>query len=437
MAPGRPVASTLLPLAIVYRDQRIDLALPGSVPVAELLPGIVTALGRLTADSASHGFRMSTAALGDLDQAQTLAEQSVVPGAVLTLTSAEETHLDVRYDDLVEAIGVSVASNREPWQREDSIRLAALCASGLFLVAALLLLVAGNHTPVTVAVGLGGALLATLVAAVLVRIQPEGALPVALCAPGLAAAGAASVVDGPLTQLPALAGGAGLVFGSVAVTVLPLRLRASAAAPLVIALGLLALGLITWLGSVPDQRAAALVLAGTTVLVLAAPWIGLAQVPARIEALAFPATPVVDPGDVAQQVRYADVTVLAVRIGGGILTLALTPLVATTALGAALIGTIALAHLLGTRSLHGRAEVYAGVATGLLVGMLGGISLSAAQPELLPWVAAGALCIGGLVLILNVLQPQQRSWASRAADIVHVIALAAVLPLTALLWGAI
>lgn len=429
-------APALVPLSVVHLGQRIDLALPAGVPVAELLPGMVASLGRLNASSATQGFRVVTASGRELDQTSTLAEQGIHAGHVLTLHRAGEASTDARYDDLAEAIGTAVADSRTPWRREDSVQLSGFSAAGLFVVAALLLAWQGTHDLTTVALGVVGAALVTLGAAVVLRTGAlGGATALALCAPVLLGAAASALTDGPPTGLKAVFAGGGILLGSLATLVLPHRLRASIAAPLLVGVGITVLGALTTYLRVPDQRAAAAVLTLASLLVLLTPWVGLANVPARIDALSLSSAVGPDPKAVARQVADADVVVLSLRVGAGLLLGALTPLVATTPLGGLLAASVALACLLGTRSLHGRAEVLVGVITGMATAILGGANLTRHEPTLVPWVVGLAVLVGSFVLAFNVISPALRPWLTRAADAVHIVALIALLPLTGLLWG--
>lgn len=433
---NNPAIPALVPLSVVHQGQRVDLALPSSVPVAELLPGMVGALGRLTATSATQGYRLVSADGSELDQHTSLDDQRVGAGAVLTLHRAGEAITDARYDDLAEAIGAAVAEHRTPWRREDSVQLSGFASTGLFVVAALMLALRGTNDFVTITLGAVGAGLVTLAAAVVQRMGIlASATALALSAPVLLGAAGFAFDAGPATGLKSIFAGIGMLVGAIAALVLPARQRATIAAPVTVGIGLMILGALTTYAHTSAYRAGALVLTLATLLVLIIPWIGLAQMPARINALTLSHVQRHDADTVARQIGNADVTVVALRVGAGLLIVGMTPLVAAQPQGALLAGTAALACLLGTRSLHGRLEVLIGAITGMIAAVIACAEVSIAQPELLPWVVGAAIVVGVFVLAGNVLAPSARPWLTRAADVVHIVALIALLPLTGLIWG--
>lgn len=428
--------AVLVPITVTLGGHKADMAVPSTVTLAELLPGLVSALGRLNSDTATQGFRVLTASGRELDQSQSLAEQKVRAGSVLGLQPAGSAGGDLRYDDLVEAIGAAVDSQRTPWQRGDSVALSSYAAAGLFVVAAALLALRGTDSILTAAIGVVGAGLLALAIVILVRLQAlGGALALAMSVPVLLAASAYAVAGGPGLRMRIAAAGAAMLVGAAACLLLPSRQRATVVAPITAGLGLLMFGLLTAMAGIPEQRAATLVVAILTVLVLASPWVGMAQVPARIDALAMNPKAGIDPAAVTRQVGNADQTTLALRIAAGILTVALTPLVAVTPQGGLLMACVGLALMLGTRSLYGRGEVLASVVAGMLVVVVAGIVVTLVLPGLLPWIAGIAILVGAFVLAFNVVDVTLRPWLTRAADALHLIALIAVLPLAAMIWG--
>lgn len=436
-AASDPVTTgVLVPISVVHAGQHLDLAVPASIPVAELLPGMVSALGRLTVDAATQGFRVILSSGRELDQARGLADQDVTAGAVLTLETAGGAAADTRYDDLVEAIGASVDSTRTPWRRGDSVQLSAYSAAGLFGVAAALLATGGADPAMTGALAFAGAVLVTLAALVLVR-QPVlgGAVALSLVVPPLLGAAGFVLTAGPPTQARLATAGLGVFLGAAATLVLPNRQRAVAAGPMTAGVGMMLHGSLTAFAHLSDQRAGAIVVASLAVVILLAPWIGLAQVPARIDALAVVPRTRIEAADVTRQVGSADVAVLSMRIAAGLLTTCLAPLVAVDAAGAMLMACIGLAFLLGTRSLYGRAEVLAGVIGGMLTILAAGAAVALTTPEAMPWLAGLVVVVGAFVLAWNVVGVTLRPWLNRLADALHVLALMAVPPLTVWILG--
>lgn len=434
MASSARPSAVLVPVTVQYLEQKVDVAVPAGVPVAELLPGLVAALGRLNADTATQGFRVVLPNGRELTQASSLTEQAVPAGTTLTLAPAGTDVGDARYDDLVEAIGTSVEAAQTPWRRSDSAHLSSYAAVGLFVVAALLV-VRGGGGWLGAAALLVGASLLTVATAVVRGISASGATALALTVPLLTGAAAHALTPGHALGLPAVVAGAAVIAGGGAALLLPAPHRSAVSAPLTAGLALVVLGSLVAFAAVPPPRAAGAVAALLALFTLLAPWLGLAQLPARIEGLALvPTAATVDQPDVQRQVEGARAGVLAIRVAAALATIALTPLVATTIPGALLMGAIGIAAMLGTRSLYGRAEVLTGVLGGLLTTLVAGAVIATADPASLPWIAGLAVLIGGFVLASNVISVRLRPGLSRAADALHVVALMAVLPLTALLW---
>ncbi|MDO4716149.1 MAG: EsaB/YukD family protein [Propionibacteriaceae bacterium] len=438
MAQSSATLAALTPVTMVHGEQSIDMALPSTVAVAELLPGVVTALGRLNAEAATHGFRVMLPTGKELRQDRSLSAQDVTAGSVLTLEAVGAGVTDLRYDDLVEAIGTSVDANRVAWQRGDSIRLSCYSATALFGVAASLLIYQDQPSLLSVSIVTTGAVLVALAAAVLVRIPVTGgAVAMALTTSVLLGTVGYAMVPGPATGLRLGAAGLGCLCGAAACLVLPERLRYACVAPLTIGTSLAAVGALTGYLQVPPQRAASLIVTLVALLVLTAPWFGLAQVPARIDALAVQPRTTIDGEEVRRQVAGADVAALAIRIAAGGLVAGLVPVVAVNPIGAALAVSVGVAFVLGTRTLYGRDEVMAGAISGTVVLVATGITLAVHLPDALAWLAGLMVVVGSFVVAWNVISAAARPWLNRLADMLHLVALLALLPLTALAWGII
>lgn len=432
---SQPTTGALVPISVVHAGQRVDLALPAGVPVVELLPGMVNALGRLTVEAATQGFRVITSAGQELDQALDLTEQDVIGGSVLTLQTAGDGVADTRFDDLVEAIGSSVETGRTPWRRGDAVALSAYSAAGMFTVAAALLAL-GNNPLITAILAIVGAGLVLAAAAVVLRSGVTGgAVALTLTVPVLLACGAYAACYGWEGQYRLGAAGIGLVAGSAACLILPERYRMVAAGPLLIG-GALAMqnGLVT-LAGLTAQQGAAIVVALATIIVLLAPWLGLAQIPARIDALAARPRQPIKGDQVSEQVNGAAIAVLSMRIAAAVVSISFAGLVAVDLTGTILMACVGVGTMLGTRSLYGRAEVLAGTIGGMLTLVAAGVTSAIHTPESLPVLAGLAILSGAFVLAWNVVSPKLRPWLNRLANAVHVIALSAVLPITLILLG--
>ncbi|MDU1521520.1 MAG: hypothetical protein E6905_03580, partial [Actinomyces sp.] len=113
------------------------------------------------------------------------------------------------------------------------------------------------------------------------------------------------------------------------------------------------------------------------------------------------------------------------------------PMVVATVEGVLLMACVGAAFMLGTRSLHGRIDVFIGVVAGMLITLATGILATLAVSWLLPWTVGLTVLVAILILAANVVNSRLRPWLTRLADGANVIALIAIIPLTCLVWGII
>ena len=235
----------LIPLTITYGVDRSDVTLPQSIPLVELLPGMVETVGAFTDQPTNDGFAVRTASGRLLDQSKSLSAQGVRAGAALTLEPLGEGAADMVYDDLTEAVGQVVERVSTPWTRDDARTLAALSAAGLVFVAALLLATTPpdaltaldsysvtRYNVIAGAIGIVAALLVTATSAVMTRKYPQASgIALAHTVPFLTAASALRLSQSHWDTAGWGWTGLGLLIGSLAVLALPKRYRISIAAP--------------------------------------------------------------------------------------------------------------------------------------------------------------------------------------------------------------
>jgi hypothetical protein len=167
------VSDRLLRVTAVAGGRRTDLAVPGGVAVAELVPDLARAVGLLDPSAVYAGYRLHAHGRR-LRPDQGLREQGVGDGALLAVTSGADDRPPVVHDDLVEATAEAVDQQRA-WRPADA-RLVALVAGLLALALGLgalawdrvprvtgavtlaLVVLAGNALPaLAVVVGVGRA----------------------------------------------------------------------------------------------------------------------------------------------------------------------------------------------------------------------------------------------------------------------------------------
>lgn len=167
MPPG------LVRVVVASASRRAELAVPGVVPVAELVPGLARRVGLLERSTAYAGYRLLRGHR-ELDPSAGLAAQGVRDGAVLSVVAGVDDPVPLVHDDLVEAVA-EVVDGQVPVAGPAAVRRAALL--GACLAAAV-----GVTTLLRVGSSLAGA-----VAAVVAVTWVAGALGLGPTEPRVAA----------------------------------------------------------------------------------------------------------------------------------------------------------------------------------------------------------------------------------------------------------
>ena len=82
---SQSAAASLVRLSVSSGTRRADLGIPGSIPVAEIIPDLARELGVLEPHSASLGYRLMRADGSTVDSDRSLAAQGIEDGSVLAL----------------------------------------------------------------------------------------------------------------------------------------------------------------------------------------------------------------------------------------------------------------------------------------------------------------------------------------------------------------
>ena len=432
---------------------RTDVTIPQSIPLVELLPGLVESVGAFSDQPTNDGFAVRTASGRLLDQSKSLSAQGVRAGAALTLEPLGEGAADMVYDDLTEAVGQVVERVSTPWTRDDARTFAALSAAALIFVAAVLLattpqdaissMQSGNvafFNYVYGAIGVVAALLVTGTSAVVTRKYPGPAgIALAHTVPFLTAASALRLSQSQWDTGGWIAVGVGLLVGSLAALTLPKRYRISIAAPLVLGTMMAATGLMVKVGSLSQVGVSALLFALVIVLLQLAPWIALAHIPVRI--LDANTSEQIPAQGITDQVTTSFVFVVSLRAGGALAAVFLTVSMLSTAglrsfsvpLALVVLGSVSL--ILQTRSIRARVEVLLSSLTGLTTILVGATLVTRADPASLPWVTLSAIAAALVLVVTNVVGPRARPHLTRIADTIAVLSLFVLIPLAVYLWG--
>jgi type VII secretion integral membrane protein EccD len=444
-------------VTIVAPTTRVDLALPTDVPLASLLPTLLTYAGEHLADEgvAQGGWLLSRLGGLALDSGSTAAQLDIRDGELLYLTPRGSAAGDIVFDDIVDAVATATQNRAGRWQVENTRRFALSCATAALLAGALVLLFAGPPTALAGAVGLGIGLALVVTAAVLARAFGESrssgvlalvALPYALVGGALLVAGDhppiglgaphvlvgasafivytafATLAVGQATGVFIGAGAAGLALGIGASISLALHARPAAAAAVVAALAF---------GLVPALPMAAYRLARLPV----------PSVPTGPEDLKGDAETVDGLRILAQSERADEFltgllgTVAVVLLGTEVV------LAVDGGLPAALLcALLAVLVLLRARPYTGRRQRVPLLVVGAVgLGLFAASAFTIAGPTVrLIVLPAGLLVVATLTLVYGLAVAGKRVspvWA-RALDIVEVLLIAGLVPLAAWVCGA-
>ena len=209
MSQAPTSASGLVRVTVASGTRRVDLVLPGAVPLAELVPELARSVGLLDPGTVYGGYRVVTREGRELSGEAGLAIQGIEDGGLLTVTAGVDDEPPRVYDDVVEAMTDVVERDLKPWDpaagRRTALTAAALLMAlggvALFIQDSLLAAVAAAVVALTLVAG----------AIVLSRAQrePEAAVAVAWMGTFYAAvAGIMLAPDGLVFGLPVAYAGA-------------------------------------------------------------------------------------------------------------------------------------------------------------------------------------------------------------------------------------
>src|SRR3954453_23776657 len=298
-----PVSTSgLVRVSVSSGTRRVDLVLPGSVPLAELLPELARSVGVLDAATVYGGYRVVTAEGRELVPETGLLTQGVEDGGLLTVSAGVDDAPPRIYDDIVEAMIDVVERDLQPWAPASGRRTALVAAGLLMALGAVALLI--QYT--SLLAGVAAAVVAvTLVAGAIVlsRAQHEAEAAVAVAWMGCVYAALAGLMlvlrqDGDFFGYPVACAGAGaLVAGLVCVVGLG-EGRTLLLPPVVVGAIFLASGLLTRAGSfdpavVLTTALAFVVLAGSVF-----PWLAVGVAGTKNRPLVAPADITADPDDI-------------------------------------------------------------------------------------------------------------------------------------------
>ncbi|MGF2949113.1 type VII secretion integral membrane protein EccD [Microbacterium alcoholitolerans] len=436
----------LMRITVQWESQRIDVSVPGGVPVAEVLPSLTRRLRVLDNVSASSGFRLVRAEGTPLDGDRTLSAQSVHDGDFLVLEQGATAAVSKRYDDLVEAVADVVEENAPAWSSQNSVTTATVVASVLLMLGLVPAVWAWIDTgTVITAAGSGAAAVVLLVCALVMdrtAAPQQAAMALALVSSVYAGVSGYTLMpsdDGWGT--PLIVGSAAmLVFGAITMLALK-RLREYGLIPVVVGGVLLVIGALTALLDAPTAGTLAAVMAVAAIAGLGAPWVALASVPLRVvsardDSEVYDAPTHISPEDVAKLYVRAHRYQVSLRIAVCLIVLIATvPVVASGFWGLLLSAVTYIGMFLGTRQVYSRFDIIA-VASGALSGVaLGVLTAIVVHPEWIGGLVVGLTAAAICVIVVVLLGTKARLGLTRFADFAEWAMIALLLPLAIIAGG--
>jgi type VII secretion integral membrane protein EccD len=433
-----PVSTSgLVRVTVASGTRRVDLVLPGAVPVAELVPELARSVGLLDPATVYGGYRLVTAEGRELATDAGLTIQGIEDGGLITVAAGVDDAPPRVYDDVVEAMTDVVEHDLKPWEPASG-RRTALSAAGLLmgLGAIALLIQRGSVLAGVAAAVVSVALLAGAI--VLSRAQRESEAAVAVAWMGALYAGVAGlmlVTEDPFFGLPvAAAGGAATAAGLVGLVGLG-ESRALVLPPVVVGAIFLATGLVMQAAEFDP----AVVLTIALVLVVMAgsvfPWLALGATGTSVDQLYttadITAEPrAVDPARVGADARVAHEILVAVSATVGLLLVLVAPLaVALGVTGTVLAVMCSLVVMLRTRQYRTGSEVLVGLVSGIVGLISAAVAMLWLHPDWRPTVAVVLASAGAVLLALTMLPGAPSVRRGRLGDVGESIALLSLLPL--------
>ncbi|WP_342779372.1 type VII secretion integral membrane protein EccD, partial [Nonomuraea turkmeniaca] len=131
-------------VTIVGPRRKADLALPADIPLPNVLPGILRALGEVGGDhAAAPGWTLQRLGGAPFDLGQSLGAAGVLDGEILYLRPREAILPPALYDDVADVVATGVSEGRGSWSAKHTRAMGASGAMGLLMLGALGLALSG------------------------------------------------------------------------------------------------------------------------------------------------------------------------------------------------------------------------------------------------------------------------------------------------------
>ncbi|HEY3753721.1 MAG TPA: type VII secretion integral membrane protein EccD [Pseudonocardiaceae bacterium] len=449
MTTTQPAPTGVAPtcrVTVVTPFARVDVALPVRATLAELVPQLIRLAGAEgQASSENPGWVLSRLGGAAFPAGLTVTAAGIRDGDVLYLNPRERQAAPLVFDDVIDAIASAAESRAGAWGPKVAYRI-AVAATAVLLVGATLLLLHSLSGTVLAPVGCGAfAVLMLLAGGALARAYGDAEAGVAAAAAGVPAALLAGMtalpphVFSPGSGQLAVGLAAVTLYGVLVVVAVAHRLAWFLAVTVAAAFGAIGAAVVLSSGARAAEAAAVLPVVATA-LGAVAPMISL-----RLARLPLPTVPSDMDSFRAEEKPTMDESVLGqTSIAEGMLT-ALLGAFGLVVVGSvivltqgdsvwqvALVGVLALAWLLRSRSYAGAAQRLVLVGTGLATLALLGGWLAGHGTQLSQFVACAVVAAAGVISLLyaNRVRRGRRSphW-SRLLDVVEFLSLLALIPI--------
>lgn len=443
--PNVTTPADRLRVTVLAGSRRVDLVVPGALPLAELVPEIARSVGLLDPVTAHGGYQVETLQGRGLDDGAGLAGQGVGDGSVLVMTAGVDDPPPRVYDDAVEAMADAVEMRLTGWEPGPGRRL-ALGASGILMIGGALALILQRDDTWTagVAAAMSVALSGGAVVLSRIRLDDEIAVVMAWASVGYAATwGLLWAPGGHAANGPALVYVGLAVLATALVCVVGLEQRKALLVPaLLVGSILFGTGILTQSVGLPPGQVLVVVTSLLLILGDAFPRFALAMTSASAEAQGSPrqtaSAVAVDCPRVAADVRLAHEILLAISWTSGAVFVLAAPL--AVGLGVGGLGFVvagAAVMLLRTRRHRIRSAVMAGTAQGALGLGAAVVTVLVQQPRWHGPLSVGLIGAGVLLLVAALMPSGPSVRRERLADVAESVSLVALLPLAIVALGLI
>jgi type VII secretion integral membrane protein EccD len=443
--------SELCPVAVMAPDGRVDVVLPGDVPLADLLPAVARWVPGLVEAGVGHG-GWALQRLGEppLDSSRTLGALGVRRGELLYLRPSQDLIPELSYDDAADAIATS-RRETEAWNSDGTRACVFAVTTALIVLGAVVLALSRARWTVLLDIAVTAAVLLLATAGFLSRAaaDAQAGTIVGLCAVPYAAIASAAAYGSDSAHVAwssrLVVGCTAVVLASVLAVVIVGAAGSICVAPALAGLcGVVgfACGLVT---SSALAGGAAVAMAIAILLMPMCPMLAfrLARLPMPFVPLNpratqvtedMPGSGVLEQATVARDYLSGLVTGIAVISGVAAVFCAWSPGWAGATVDLLVAGTL----LLRMRHFTGRLQRSMILAAGMSCAVTPLLELALRAGAVgRTWVAALLTLVGVLVIALGLLAPGRRTspYWGRCADLLEITVLVAVAPVVLQLLG--